>query len=97
MAESNAHYDAIVIGSGIGGLTTASLLSQIEHKRVLILERHFKIGGFTHTFRVNTSGTSVCTMWAKLALARCPARLSLIAQAMKFSNRLHARPQSIEP
>lgn len=24
----NDHYDAIVIGSGIGGLTTASLLSQ---------------------------------------------------------------------
>lgn len=50
MAEPNDHYDAIVIGSGIGGLTTASLLAQIEQKRVLILERHFKLGGFTHTF-----------------------------------------------
>ncbi len=36
MAESNEHYDAIVIGSGIGGLTTASLLSQIEHKQVTL-------------------------------------------------------------
>jgi phytoene dehydrogenase-like protein len=44
------HYDVIVIGSGIGGLATASLLAQIKHQRVLVLERHFKLGGFTHTF-----------------------------------------------
>lgn len=43
-------FDAIVIGSGLGGLTTASLLAQLEHKRVLVLERHFKLGGFTHAF-----------------------------------------------
>jgi all-trans-retinol 13,14-reductase len=47
---TDAHYDAIIIGSGIGGLTTASLLAQLHKKRVLILERHFKLGGFTHTF-----------------------------------------------
>jgi all-trans-retinol 13,14-reductase len=44
-------YDAIVIGSGIGGLTAASLLAQIEGKQVLVLERHFKPGGYTHSFR----------------------------------------------
>jgi phytoene dehydrogenase-like protein len=44
-------FDAIVIGSGIGGLTTASLLAQIGKKRVLVVERHFKLGGFTHSFR----------------------------------------------
>ena len=49
-ATSN-HYDAIVIGSGIGGLTTASILSRIAGKRVLLLERHFKVGGFTHVFK----------------------------------------------
>ncbi len=43
-------WDAIVIGSGIGGLTTAALLSRFGHKRVLVLERHFTAGGFTHTF-----------------------------------------------
>lgn len=43
-------FDAIAIGSGIGGLATASLLAQLEGKRVLVLERHFQIGGFTHTF-----------------------------------------------
>lgn len=43
-------YDVIVIGSGIGGLTVASLLTQLRHQRVLVLERHFKLGGFTHVF-----------------------------------------------
>ena len=43
-------YDAIVIGSGIGGLCTAALLG-LRGKRVLVLEKHFKIGGWTHTFK----------------------------------------------
>ncbi len=52
MKQSDSQqFDAIVIGSGMGGLTTASLLAQVAHKRVLILERHFKAGGFTHSFR----------------------------------------------
>jgi all-trans-retinol 13,14-reductase len=44
-------FDAIVIGSGVGGLAAASLLARVGGKRVLVLERHFKPGGFTHTFR----------------------------------------------
>ncbi|MFM7529753.1 MAG: phytoene desaturase family protein [Nodosilinea sp.] len=43
-------FDAIVIGSGIGGLTVAALLSKLYQKRVLVLEQHFTPGGFTHTF-----------------------------------------------
>ncbi len=34
--------DLIVIGSGMGGLTVASLMAQLEHQRVLVLERHFQ-------------------------------------------------------
>ncbi len=49
--SSNSHFDIIVIGSGIGGLTTAGLLSKLFSKNVLILEQHFKFGGFTHTFK----------------------------------------------
>ena len=42
-------YDAIVIGSGIGGLTTAASLSSMGWK-VLVLEQHYTAGGFTHAY-----------------------------------------------
>src|ERR1700682_897290 len=48
--SSQPEYDAIVIGSGIGGLAFASIMAKLRKWRVLVLERHFKIGGFTHTF-----------------------------------------------
>lgn len=44
-------YDAIVIGSGIGGLTTAALLAKYAGKKVLVLERHYTPGGYTHVFK----------------------------------------------
>lgn len=47
----NGFYDAVVIGSGIGGLTTAALLAKHAGKRVLVLERHYVAGGFTHSFQ----------------------------------------------
>jgi all-trans-retinol 13,14-reductase len=43
-------FDAVVIGSGLGGLSTAAFLSK-EGKKVLVLERHYTPGGFTHTFK----------------------------------------------
>ncbi len=45
----DSHYDAIVIGSGLSGLTTAALLSKAG-KKVLVLERHYTAGGFTHSY-----------------------------------------------
>lgn len=48
MADSNA-FDVITIGSGMGGLTTATALSRMGHK-VLLLEQADEIGGLTHTF-----------------------------------------------
>lgn len=44
-------WDVIVVGSGIGGLSAAATLSKLARKRVLVLERHYRAGGFTHTFR----------------------------------------------
>jgi phytoene dehydrogenase-like protein len=51
-ASRNPNHDAdvIVIGSGLGGLSTAALLSRLHGRKVLVLERHFRAGGFTHTF-----------------------------------------------
>lgn len=43
-------WDAIVVGSGMGGLTAAALLAKHAAKRVLVLERHYTAGGFTHVF-----------------------------------------------
>ena len=44
-------WDAVVIGSGLGGLATAALLAKHAGKRVLVLERHYMPGGFTHAYR----------------------------------------------
>uniref|UniRef100_UPI00358FEBBE all-trans-retinol 13,14-reductase isoform X1 n=1 Tax=Myxine glutinosa TaxID=7769 RepID=UPI00358FEBBE len=43
------NLDAIVIGSGIGGLSVAALLAKAG-KRVLVLEQHSKAGGCCHTY-----------------------------------------------
>ncbi|XP_062389041.1 all-trans-retinol 13,14-reductase [Sardina pilchardus] len=43
------NLDAIVIGSGIGGLGLAVLLAKVG-KRVLVLEQHDRAGGCCHTF-----------------------------------------------
>lgn len=48
--ELQAQYDVIIIGSGMGSLTTGAILAK-EGKKVLILERHYEPGGFTHTFK----------------------------------------------
>ena len=43
-------WDYIVIGSGMGGMTTAAMLARAGFE-VLVLEQHYVPGGFTHAFR----------------------------------------------
>jgi len=45
-------FDVIVIGSGMGGMTTATALSRLDCK-VLLLEQAQTIGGLTHSFSRN--------------------------------------------
>ncbi|MCA6060328.1 NAD(P)/FAD-dependent oxidoreductase [Thalassolituus sp. ST750PaO-4] len=47
--RADSHYDVIVIGSGMGGLTTAAFLSLLGQK-VAVLEQHYTAGGFTHAY-----------------------------------------------
>jgi phytoene dehydrogenase-like protein len=47
----NDHYDIILVGSGMGALTAASLMAQLRDKRVLVLEKHNRPGGYTHDFK----------------------------------------------
>ena len=46
----DTEYDVLIIGSGISGLTAGVILAK-EGKKVLILERHYTAGGFTHVFK----------------------------------------------
>lgn len=51
-AQADYQFDLIIIGSGTGGLSSASFLAQAG-KRVLLLEQHYSIGGYTHAFQRN--------------------------------------------
>lgn len=43
------HYDLVVVGSGMGGLTTGLLMAK-EGFKVLVLEQHYRPGGCLHRF-----------------------------------------------
>ncbi len=45
----NGPYDALVIGSGMGGLTTAAMLAE-QGWKVAVLEQHYTAGGYTHSY-----------------------------------------------
>lgn len=49
-AKLQSYYDVVVIGSGMGGLTAALLHAKFGRQKVLLVDQHFKPGGFTHSF-----------------------------------------------
>ncbi|NDP27570.1 MAG: NAD(P)/FAD-dependent oxidoreductase [Flavobacterium sp.] len=46
-------FDTIIIGSGVGGLSTAICLARAGQK-VLVLEQHYVPGGWAHSFTLNS-------------------------------------------
>jgi phytoene dehydrogenase-like protein len=54
---SEQGYDAIIVGSGLGGLTCAATLAAVG-QRVLVLERHYVAGGNSQAFRREVQGRS---------------------------------------
>ncbi len=44
------NYDVVVIGSGLGGLTSANILAR-SGRKVLLLEQHYKLGGLATWFK----------------------------------------------
>ncbi len=48
--ENKEKYDCIIIGGGLGGLTSGALLSK-EGYKVLLLEQHYMVGGCATTYR----------------------------------------------
>mmetsp|Transcript_14328 Transcript_14328/g.28902 ORF Transcript_14328/g.28902 Transcript_14328/m.28902 type:complete len:663 (+) Transcript_14328:82-2070(+) len=51
LAELDQRVDVIVVGSGVGGLASANVLSRFGYK-VAVFEQHYTVGGSTHTYRV---------------------------------------------
>lgn len=50
--DERGPWDAIIIGSGMGGLSCGSVLAQLGYK-VLVLEAHEIAGGSTHAYHVD--------------------------------------------
>ncbi len=51
-ARERSGFDAIVIGSGMGGLACGCALTRCDY-RVLVLEKHSSVGGLTQSFSRN--------------------------------------------
>ncbi len=48
--EPKRHYDAVIAGAGVGGLTCGLMLAK-EGLKVLLVEQHYMAGGYCSTFR----------------------------------------------
>lgn len=50
LKDAQDHYDVVVIGSGLAGLTAANILAR-QGRSVLLLEQHYKLGGMATWFK----------------------------------------------
>ena len=73
-------WDAIVIGSGIGGLAAAAALAR-HGRRVLVLERNARAGGLTQTFERHGAQFNVGVHYLGGMAENSPGRQALDALA----------------
>lgn len=50
LKDARSHYDVVVIGAGLAGLTAANVLARAG-RSVLLLEQHYKLGGMATWFK----------------------------------------------
>lgn len=58
MTNIDTNWDAIVVGSGLGGLSAATRMAR-SGLRVLVLEQHVVAGGYAHHFLRKIKGTDI--------------------------------------
>lgn len=83
-------FDAITIGSGLGGLTAAALYARAGH-RVLVLERNDHIGGSASTYR-HGGLTIEASLHETAALPTSADPKSRILQALGIADELEFVP-----
>lgn len=52
-----SEFDVIIIGAGIGGLSSAAILSSVYNLKVLVLESHYHAGGCAHSFTMKSKNS----------------------------------------
>ena len=62
LRELDGKIDVAVIGSGIGGLSSAATLAR-QGLRVVVFEQNETVGGCTHTFEKEGFGKSVASLF----------------------------------
>jgi len=66
MESTDNRFDIILIGSGMGALASASILAQVQKRRVLVLNAIGRLAGLlTFSGEANMNGMSVSTTLVK--------------------------------
>ena len=90
--KAEDEYDVIIVGSGIGGLTCGALLSKRGYK-ILILEQHYRVGGYCSSFNrdgftFNVGVSDVSGLWEKGPITYLLRELGLKSEEFFVKNRL---------